>query len=442
VLLGLRHFFARLLIPGQLEEREPAGLIGTGTSSYPASAAIDAARVGNAWLHASVSDRAADLAGLPLILVRGRGAAATEIEDHPVLDLLAEPSTGMAGELWRRQLVLDLELAGNHYAALVGLTEPESILRLHPAHVTVEGGRFGIDRYVYTDEAGRLELEPDEVLHIRRPSLHDGASTHVGTGVVEVLDEELSAAYWLTRRLATDAKQGHPSWMLAPRTDSQQQYTADQLQTLVDRFRAKLSERQPVIALGGAVEATALSHKPSDLDPSGTREHARQTIMATTGQVPVRLGLETANYAQSREMMRLYWRGLQADARLIDAGLTRVARLFDRQLSIRHDFSGVEALQEDRTQAQARALVWMERFGLEPAYAAALEGFEDVDFSRATPVVAPEPTMPTREIREELQAALVLLEREGDEPEAVADALASIAWVLGVEPEVESLEAG
>lgn len=436
--LWTRGLVVRLLAPDLLEGRDSFGLLGSAGPSFSPAKAMDIARVGSPWLNAAVAARAADLAGLPLKMTRGRGSSAEEIEDHEVLDLLEFPhlSSGITGELFRRQMIIDLDLAGNFFAAVVGDGRPESLMRLEPSRVAIRGSLTTIVEYVYADaDGGELRIKPEDMVHVRGPSFNAGAQAHLGSGKAEVLNDEMAAAYHVVNRLAEDAKLGYPAFLVTPKKD--RKFTKEQLDLFVANFTQKLRSRQKVIVQGGASDVHQLAHKPSDMDPSGTREHSRQSVIAVTGSVPVRLGLETANYAQSVAMMELYWMGLRADARLIEAGLTKLARMFgDSRVYVRHDFSEVPWLQEDRGDRQGRALSWINDFGLEPSYAASLEGFDDVDFDRvvAADAGAAEAAQVEEEQQEELAAAYQLIAQMGTDPEARAEALASLATLLKVVP--------
>ena len=47
------------------------------------------------YTHAGVKRLSQDLSVLPLRLIKGYGEKAIELMDHPVLDLLRQPSTGL-----------------------------------------------------------------------------------------------------------------------------------------------------------------------------------------------------------------------------------------------------------------------------------------------------------------------------------------------------------
>ena len=87
----------------------------------------------HAYLYAAVTRVSEDLAALPLILTKGKGKNKQIIEDHPVLDLLKQPSSDVDGYLFRQQVVMDLILNGTFWILKLGKSEiPTSLIRLHP----------------------------------------------------------------------------------------------------------------------------------------------------------------------------------------------------------------------------------------------------------------------------------------------------------------------
>jgi len=61
-------------------------------NTFSAQASMDAFGI-HGYTHAGVKRLSQDLAALPLKLIKGYGEQATELMDHPVLDLLRMPST-------------------------------------------------------------------------------------------------------------------------------------------------------------------------------------------------------------------------------------------------------------------------------------------------------------------------------------------------------------
>jgi len=91
---------------------------------------------------------------------------------------------------------------------------------------------------------------------------------------------------------------------------------------------------------------------------------------------PTILGLPTANFATSRQQAKTFWEGLRHRAAILDGELTRLARQWgDPTLHVWHDFSGIEALAESKTEQVNRVNSWW-AMGLSLRQAAEMEGID------------------------------------------------------------------
>ena len=150
------------------------------------------AYAGHGYTYAAVSRSSQDLAALPLRLLKGKDK--TLIEEHPVIDLLNQPSTTVDGFLFREQLCTDLILTGNCYILLLGSSEqPSSIVRLHPAAVKIQTGKTGITGYLYDAGGQTVQYPVDRVVHGRLASWSSQPSQVLGTGAIEPLSREIRA---------------------------------------------------------------------------------------------------------------------------------------------------------------------------------------------------------------------------------------------------------
>ena len=130
------------------------------------------------WVYSCVSAISDDLSGLPLIAIRGEGADAERLDSHPVLDLLAQPSTRVSSQLFRKQLICDYILSGDAYALIAGEREPAALLRLIPQRVTVKPWADGQPgQYLYDSGGNQRDYTWEEVLHLRSPSWEDDTSS-------------------------------------------------------------------------------------------------------------------------------------------------------------------------------------------------------------------------------------------------------------------------
>jgi len=368
-----------------------------------------------AYVYASTTRRAADLASLPLKLYAGHPARDPDAEvvgDHPLLDLLDEPNSDQTGEEWRRQQAVDLFLPGNAYALKVGpspKSPPLSLLRLHPEDVRIVPQRHGAAVRAFEvnlGDDGRW-YDPELVMHVRGPSWERGPQGLYGQGVIRALHDELTTKMRAREHQRRMAGQGRPDVVLSPK-DSDDAWGETARKDVLEAW-AKMADSGNPLVLGGAVSAEFLNLSPRDMEFTELDKRIRDSIMAATQTPPVILGLETANYATANKQDGVYWRGLMHEAALFDARWTvGLARLYPdhkgKKLYIRHDFSGVLALQSERTAQVDRAHKHMEA-GATPAEAYAYEGLagapvsdEVIEVSQPAPAaVADEPTEDTSE---------------------------------------------
>lgn len=335
------------------------------------------------WPFSCCEAISADLASLPIRVYRGRGADAEILDSHPVLDLLNQPSLRVDPGLWRRQLYTDLVLTGNAFQLMAGSGDTvTSLIRMHPARVTISAMNDGqVDHYRHEPGGGHPErLEFDQVLHFRGPSWTDDPSNLWGTGAVQPLHHDLTTEKAQAALAARQASTGQPSGILSP-SDEMTTWSKQQVTDLRRLYESQMQEGgSGILILGGQASFEKLAWTPREMEWSQVRDFVRQSTLAAFGVVPVRVGIESQNFATAQSQMRLYWGGLQGRAAIIDAGLTRLARTFDPDLTVRHDFSAVDVLQESRTERLQRVQTWA-AMGVPLSEAAAYEGFDDLPFT-------------------------------------------------------------
>jgi HK97 family phage portal protein len=364
------------------------------------------------WVYACMDAIASDLAGLPLVVIRGKGEDAERIDNHPVLELLQNPSTRVSANLFRKQLVTDYVLTGDAYAVIAGDSVPMALLRMVPQRVMVKPWADGQpSQYVYDSGTGERVYQWEEVLHIRSPSWEDDPSNLFGTGSIRPLDHDLRTELSALKSAEETAKTGRPSGIISPSEDGDR-WSAEQVKRIREGYQKQLGGQSGVLILGGAARFDSLSMTPRDLEFTQQRQLTRESTLAVFGVPPTRVGLPSANYATAREQSRIYWQSLQARASFIDVEFTRLAKSFGAgdDVRVEHDFGAVEALQETRNERVARVRQWWD-MGLSLADAAAYEGFEDLpeseSFGFGGPEPEPEPEVDPEAEREEAEAEAV-----------------------------------
>ena len=343
------------------------------------------------WVRACVMAKAEDMAGLALKVTRGRGESAVEVDDHPLLDLMAQPSTREMWETWMRQAMVDLELVGNIYQVMLGFPTVPSLLRLHPQRTLPVPDKLGQAQAYNFD--GKSTYAYEDVMHVRHPSWEDGPVSIIGEGSIRCLHEDLTADLMSKRMTAKASERGRLEVMISPINENQT-WGDPQVAAIREKYLQLSESGRGALIVGGAAKVDTLSSTPREQEFIQSSINTRAAILAVMGVPPTRVGLPGANYATDRQQMRLYWEGLVSRGKLVASGLTRVAWALtgDRRDRVSFVTSQVEALQNMRTEALGRVSVWVD-LGATPAQAAAYEGFDDApvpDEPLFSPFEAPE----------------------------------------------------
>ena len=337
------------------------------------------------WVRACVEAVSSDLTKVPQRIIKGRGKEAETIEDHPFFELMERPNSRTPGILFARQLIVDMLLTGDAFALVAGEGEPRALIRLHPERVKIVPNDDGqIKEYEYNGAGAVVRYGYEQVLHFRSPSWQSNPSMLYGSGAIEALHNDLTTDLAASELAAKSAQTGLPTGIISP-AETGDIWTRPQIQQLREGFERQLKAKSGTVILGAGVEYKQLSHSLRDLEYQKTREMAKEAVMAAIGVVPVRVGVESANYASSRQQMRLYWEQLQSRAALMDSEYTRLLRMFPDSDGLRvvSDFSEVDALQESRTERVNRVNTWW-MMGVSLQEAAALEGFENLNADETT----------------------------------------------------------
>lgn len=329
------------------------------------------------WVRACVNAIADDLSGLPLRLTRGEGANQQVIHRHPVLDLLAQPTTTLDRTVWERQLITYWLPTGTATILIVGDREPLSLPLLHPEQVRPIMDDVGqLEGVEFNPHIGEKRyFAAVSLAMVSATSWQSGSSALVGEGLISALVDDLNAERGAAKLASKQANRGRPDVILSP-IDKDVSLTKEQREQVAGAYSAFSASKAPAFVLGGAIKAEFPTFTLRDLEFGEQRKLTRETVLALFGVPPTRVGLPTANYATSKQQDQVYWQGLTAHAAVIDAALTRIARRFDPSLTVSHDFSSVPALQESRDQRLERVVKWV-ALGADAAKAAAYEGFAD-----------------------------------------------------------------
>jgi HK97 family phage portal protein len=365
------------------------------------------------WVFAAVNARSTDLASLPL---RAYNANGDEVTDHPLLNM-AKPNSGETWTQIRTQLYADRTLSGDAYLlSLAGVGgAPAAVVRMLPARVKPIASDWGWPEGYEYDGMGQMgHYDASVVAHVRGFSWENGPAATYGLSPIQALLTNLKSEQALDAFELNAFKRGRVDVVISP-SDKTEPIGPKQVKD-IKRDYERVSAHGGALINGQGLDVKPLALSPRDVEGEKRREINRYEVLAALSVPPSRVGLPGANYATERQQMKTYWQTLKGDARLFDDGLTKIGQLFPgyESVEIRHDFSGVEALQLERTERLQRVTSHILN-GVPASEAYQIEGFEGVEVEVIQmPTAAPVPGN----------------DEEPDEPAERGPALAFSRWWL------------
>jgi len=354
---------------------------------------------------------------IPQVMRRVDSMQAEPLEDHPILQLIAEPEPGMVGNLLWGWIVQDYKLFGNAYLRKQRISGPGSqvvALQYIPQDMIrpVGDGRNPLTHYTYTTDGRSFQLEIADVIHFRYG--RDPDDIRLGRSPVQSVLREIatdntasSSAFGL---LANGAM---PSIMVGPdaKDSGQIDMSPDDARQIKRSLRENLTGDNAggIVVMSGPYKVDRVSLTPSELALDSVRRVPEERICSALGINPMVLGLgaglERSTYSNYERAQQAAWEdGMVPLLRTVSDTLT-VSLLPDfpesqEGDSVRFDLSNVRALMDDR-QAEAERAERLYKAGVadlaEAKRIAGLEATDDmvgVMHPSAASVVPQEPGIP------------------------------------------------
>lgn len=327
------------------------------------------------YVFSALSRLSQDLAATPIKLIKGKGKNATIIDEHPILDLLQQPSTDVDAFSFLEQIIIDITACGNCYILLLGLNDqPDSIVRLHPEQIEIITDQMGIKAYRYNAEGEVVDYPPERIIHGKNASWATGVQGLYGVGCIQPIAEEVMSDLNINRLVGQASAKGRPDVILSPSSELDV-WDRDTRQQILEQYNG-LAKSGGALVTSGQITATFTQLTPRDVEFQAAREYARSAITSALGVPASVLGENSANYATARQQAISYWSTLAKRGKRISHLLSIVAQKWESDFRIEFDYSGVEALNSMRTDQLERIKLHIEN-GMSPADAYAYEGLED-----------------------------------------------------------------
>jgi HK97 family phage portal protein len=284
---------------------------------------------------------------------------ATELESHPLQQLLVRPNPDEDGTGFFERWYSFLQAAGNAYLQAAG-PDVRALYILRPDRVSVVPGPGGWPAaYDYTVDGRTTRLVRDAAsgfMPVLHATLFHPLDDYYGlsplAAAASAIEVHNAGAAWSKALLDNAAR---PSGALVYKgPDGAPGLTDDQFarlkRELADAYQGAENAGRPMVLEGG-LDWKAMSYAPSDMDFAATRNNAAREIALAFGVPPMLLGIPGDNtFANYREANLTFWRQsvLPLVARTA-SGLTRwLAPRFGETLRIGFNSDAVDALALER----------------------------------------------------------------------------------------------
>lgn len=287
---------------------------------------------------------------MPFVVLENR----VELNEHPLLDLLAKPNARQSGPNLMECLYGHLLISGNVYLTKIAVGEKlKEIHILDPAKVRPVLDEKGWPKsYEYTTGSMTTHYNLDEILHLALFNPSDdinGLSPLASANMA--LDIHNSASSWNKALLDNSAR---PSGALVYASNAGENLTDDQFNRLKNEleegYTGSTRAGRPMVLEGG-LDWKAMGYSPRDMDFLQAKNGAAREIALAFGVPPMLLGIPGDNtYSNYQEANRAFWRQTVlplAHKTACDIG-NWLAHEFDEKISLVPNLETVDAFSSDR----------------------------------------------------------------------------------------------
>lgn len=262
----------------------------------------------NVVAYRAVSAVAEAVASVPWTAWRGD----VEVTQSPLLDLIAQPNSGMSGREYMEAKVSYLMISGSAYEEQVTATGnlPRELYVHRPDRMTVVPGSRGVPiAYVYdiNGRKTRWDVDPDTqksaIMHTKLFNpLDDWYGQSPARAGSFAIDQHNESMTWMQSLLQNSARPSGALVMKDGETLSDENY--NRLKTMIeDQYQGAQNGGRPMLLEGG-MEWQGMGLSPTDMSIIETKYSAARDVALAWGVPPQLLGIPGdntyANYAEAR----------------------------------------------------------------------------------------------------------------------------------------------
>lgn len=322
----------------------------------------------NAVAFACVNKIAAATKSIRFVLYqrpRTKNGRITEVESHPILDLLRRPNPMMAGPKYWETVSAFMQLSGNSYTHTAGPDRkpPRELWPMRPDRVKIVPGRFGLPtafEYSASGQKKRFDVDalgaPGRVLHIKS---FNPTNDWYGISKIEAaafaIDQHNESGKWNVALMQNSAR---PSGLLVLKTklgDTERDYLKRQLE---EKHTGARNAGKPLVVNGADAEWHGMSFNPKDMEWIESKNTSARDIALAFGVPPMLLAIPGDNtYSNYQEARQAFWIETvlpEADDLLAEHNNWLPVQFGEDRMYLGYDKDELDALQPSRTEVWTR----------------------------------------------------------------------------------------
>jgi HK97 family phage portal protein len=258
------------------------------------------------WAFVCIRTIAETAASVPLRFYRESGGERKEITSGRLVDLFSEVNPFMSYRDLIESTAAFLQIDGNAYWILEGGENPTEIFPVHPYRIKiVPDKKEFIGGYLYERNGRRIGFIPEDVIHFKNFHAEDD---YYGLSPMKVARTTLTTDWFARRSNKELFKNTHRPGALLESDQEMDKKVIRRLKKDWDLAHKGVANWHRLVVLEGGLKYKDTILKPKDLEFLQLMNMNREEVCAIFRVPPAVVGIfRYANYANSREQMKVFW---------------------------------------------------------------------------------------------------------------------------------------
>jgi len=301
------------------------------------------------WAFVCIRTIAENAASVPLRFYRESGDERKEITSGRMVDLFSTVNPFMSYRDLIESTAAFLQIDGNAYWILEGGENPTEIFPVHPYRMKIVPDKIDfIAGYLYERNGKKIGFIPEDVVHFKNFHAED---EYYGLSPMKVARTTLTTDWFARRSNKELFKNTHRPGALLETDETMETKVRNRLKKDWNLAHQGVANWHKLVVLEGGLKYKDTILKPKDLEFLQMMNMNREEVCAIFRVPPAVVGIfRYANYANSREQMKMFWVNtiLPLLRKVADKLNERLIPFMEKGAFCEFDTSEIQELQADQ----------------------------------------------------------------------------------------------